>query len=181
MPATAAALTVEKFLALPEEQQFRRELIHGEIVEMGNAKGKHEVLKTRIQRALGRYCDQNPRFEVLSESMFVSTPEDACIPDVSLVRSEWLANADLERHFQGAPVIAVEVISSEPATRIDQKTGIYLDAGALAVWVVYPETRTVTVEYPDSRSRRVHIGQALEEPEIIPGFSLPLERLFEGM
>jgi Uma2 family endonuclease len=38
MPATAAAMTVEQFLALPEEAAFRRELIRGEMAEMRNAR-----------------------------------------------------------------------------------------------------------------------------------------------
>jgi len=181
MPATATALTAEQFLALPEEQQFRRELIHGEIVEMGNARLKHEVLKARVNRALSRYCDQFPAFEVFSETLFVASSEDACIPDVSLVKSDWLGSSDWERQGQGAPLIAVEVVSSEPATRVNQKAEIYLTCGSASVWTVYPETRTVTIEYPDGRSRRLHLGEEIDEPEIIPGFSLRLDSLFEGM
>ena len=48
--------------------------------------------------------------------------------------------------MQGAPMIAVEVVS--PANRpayIDKKTAVYLEEGAAEVWVVYPENRSMAV------------------------------------
>ena len=70
MAAGTATLTVEQFLALPEEQQFRKELLGGEVVEMGNAKAIHEIMKGSLWRPLllmapiiaNTSCSPNPCF-----------------------------------------------------------------------------------------------------------------------
>lgn len=178
MAAATATLTVEQFLALPEEQQFRHELLGGEVVEMGNAKAIHEIIKGLIVQALAVYTVDHPRYFLLSESMFRVTDHDACIPDVSLVDREWLTTVDRELRFPGAPILAVEIVSSESATRVAQKIEIYLNGGAKAVWVVYPERKLVDVHYPGGRSRRLYETDILAEPDFLEGFSLPLKPLF---
>jgi Uma2 family endonuclease len=48
--------------------------------------------------------------------------------------------------FPGAPLLAVEVVSpSNTAKDTQLKVTDYLEAGALEVWLVYPDTRTVYV------------------------------------
>ncbi len=178
MAAGTATLTVEQFLALPEEQQFRCELLGGEVVEMGNAKAIHEIMKGLFVQALAVYAANHPRYFLLSESMFRVTNHDACVPDVSLVESEWLATVNRDLRFPGAPILAVEVVSSESATRVAQKIEIYLNGGAKAVWVVYPERQLLDVHYPGGRSRRLHAEDTLAEPELLEGFALPLKNLF---
>jgi Uma2 family endonuclease len=56
--------------------------------------------------------------------------------------------------MQGAPVIAVEVIS--PANRpehIDKKTAAYLQQGAAEVWVIYPDSPSMVVFHNESWER----------------------------
>ena len=47
--------------------------------------------------------------------------------------------------FQGAPEIAIEVVSSESAARLEDKIELYLSHGSKSVWVVYPKKRVVRV------------------------------------
>lgn len=54
----------------------------------------------------------------------------------------------------------------------------YLAAGALPVWVVYPDTRTVLVYRPDGTATRYGENDVLQEEELFPGFSLSLQDLF---
>ena len=178
MAAGTATLTVEQFLALPEEQQFRRELLGGEVVEMGNAKAIHEIMKGLLSEALAAYIASHRQYFLRSESMFRVTDLDACVPDVSLVEREWLSTVDPEMRFPGAPILAVEVVSSEFATRVAQKIEIFLNGGAKAVWVVYPERRLLDIHYPGGRSRRLHADDTLAEPDLLDGFALPLKSLF---
>ena len=181
MPATTAVMTVEQFLALPEEATFRRELIRGEMVEMGNARSIHETIKGLIAEALAVYASQNKHFFCVSESMFQIGGIDACVPDVALIEREWAFSADPAKRFQGAPAVAVEVVSSESALRVEQKVEIYLSGGSRAVWVIYPEERLLTAHYPGGVSRRLHAPDTLAEPELLPGFSLALSELFKPL
>jgi len=172
------ALTVEQFLDLPEAEQLHKELLGGSMVERGNAKAVHEIMKGLLCEALTLHVARTGTLFVLSESMFRVTANDACIPDISVVRREWLSQVDPERRFPGAPLLAVEIISSESATRIAQKIEIYLHGGAQAVWTLYPERKLMDVHYPGGRSRRLHAADSLTEPDILGDFALPLSKLF---
>lgn len=178
MATGTALLTVEQFLALPEEQQFRKELLGGEVVEMGNAKAIHEIMKGLLCEALTLHVARTGTLFVLSESMFRVTANDACIPDVSVIRRDWLSDVDPDRRFPGAPLLAAEIVSSESATRVAQKIEIYLQGGAQAVWTFYPERKLMDIHYSGGRSRRLYATDTLTEPEILGDFTLPLGKLF---
>ena len=174
-------MTVEQFLALPEEETFHKELIGGEIVEMGNARAKHEIAKANANQILCEFVLQAPEYVVLPESFYGLSAVDGCIPDVSLVRREDLDRVDQTRQFHMAPWIAVEVVSSETAARLQAKVEAFLKNGTKAVWVIYADEKVLLVHHPDGQTRRLRIGDALEDPGILPGFSAPVSRFFRSL
>ncbi len=176
--STATLLTVEQFEQLPDDGT-RYELKDGELVKMANAKAGHERTKFRIERSLMAYILQHPIGEIYSESSFALSPSRVCIPDVSFLRNELAVKADPDRIFQGAPDLAIEVVSeSEIAEDLRQKIEDYLDAGSRAVWAFYPKLRVVAV-YENSSWRESRGDQILEAPEILPGFQARVDRFFE--
>jgi Uma2 family endonuclease len=62
---------------------------------------------------------------------------------------------------------------------LERKIDQYLAAGAIAIWVIYPQRRRVHV-FAGTRTGLV-LGEddCLEFPRLLPGFSLPIRRLFE--
>ena len=78
-----------------------------------------------------------------------------------------------------APDLAVEIISpSETAYSVEVTVAEYLGAGVRLVWLVYPETQVV-IEYSASwQVRRLTKGDVLDGGAVIPGFTMPLARLF---
>ena len=54
----------------------------------------------------------------------------------------------------------------------------YFSAGVSTVWVVDPGRRKVFTYRSPSSFRLLGVGEILEDPEILPGFSLPLSELF---
>ncbi|MEX0711354.1 MAG: Uma2 family endonuclease, partial [Pirellulales bacterium] len=59
------------------------------------------------------------------------------------------------------------------------KVAEYLEAGVLCVCVVDPQRQTARVYSPDLPEQTVAFDQELVFPAILPGFALPLRRLFE--
>jgi Uma2 family endonuclease len=47
------------------------------------------------------------------------------------------------------------------------------------VWVVAPKTRTVTVYLPGGEARVLHENDRLSGGDVVPGFELPVRRIFE--
>jgi Uma2 family endonuclease len=87
---------------------------------------------------------------------------------------------DLDRRIQGAPALAIEVVSpTDLAEELTQKVKQDLATGAKAVWVFYPKTREVQVFRADGGSlvRREH--ETLEDPDILPGLSVDLKSVFD--
>lgn len=57
----------------------------------------------------------------------------------------------------------------------------YLRAGTQAVWLMYPNTRLAYRCIPgklEPEAREAEVGEKFEEPELLPGFSLPLAEIF---
>ena len=64
MGATTTLVTVQEFLALPEPEGQRIELIGGEVVSMSFGHIPHEVVKKNLNKILVVWLAQNPIGEV---------------------------------------------------------------------------------------------------------------------
>ncbi len=182
MPATAL-LTSEQYLALPGEfdqsgNRINDELIGGQIVRMPPPSHRHDRIKNQINNLIYWFLRTTGRrdLECLVETGARVGTHDTFLPDVSLVRRDRFS--DDQRILQGAPDLAIEVVSPDdrPAV-IDSKVEAYLAGGANAVWLVHPETRSVTIRTPDA-TRPLSAGQQIDNP-LLPGFSIAVSEFFE--
>lgn len=58
------------------------------------------------------------------------------------------------------------------------KVDDYLAAGVRLVWVVWPDTRTVTVYAPDSEPFTLTADDTLDGGDVLPGFAAAVAELF---
>jgi Uma2 family endonuclease len=180
MGATTTMVTVQEFLQMAEPDGERMELIGGEVVTMGYGKAPHEIVKSNLLRILVVWLAQNPVGQLFAETMFQLDDYSSLMPDLSVVfpgrvvpgTKDWL---------QGAPEIAVEVVSSETAARLEEKIDLYLAHGGKSVWVVFPQHRAVRIFDTSGLSRKFEQHQMLEDPTVLPGFSTPVSAIFEGI
>ncbi len=179
MGVTTALLTVEQYAQLPEEETIRTELVEGEIVPMGDAKKVHELVKSNANQLLVEYILHNPIGRVLSESMYKLGSREGRIPDVSFLLHKTLARQNGE-FLEGAPDLAFEVVSSETAAFMERKVNLFLAKGCRAVWIAYPIERTFWI-HRAAGSIHLREGQFVEEPDLLPGFRVALERFFDGI
>ena len=102
-------------------------------------------------------------------------------PDAAFLVTERVKATDPDRYVLGGPEIAVEVVSpSESDNDIERKLDLMLGSGCQAVWVVYPESKTVHVFPPDGTSVRRGIGDTLTAPFLAADWSAPVARLVES-
>ncbi len=179
MSAVSTRVTVEEFLALPEDESVRQELINGEVITMARAGQPHEIVKSNFTQELAVYFKAHPIGRALPETAFRLSPHDSPIPDVSIVL-EGRLNPVHTGLISLCPDLAVEVVSSESAAFLQAKVKLYLGHGARAVWVAYPELRLVYV-YDKSGVREVAGEEHLEAPGLLPGFSIPASAFFVGL
>jgi Uma2 family endonuclease len=82
--------------------------------------------------------------------------------------------------WEMVPDLAVEVVSkSNGAEEIVEKVGEYFQTGTRLVWVVYPRARQIYVYTSPTEVRILPESADLDGGEVVPGFSLSLNRLFE--
>ncbi len=179
MGTVKTLLTFEEFEQLPD-QPGKQELVRGELIEMPPAVLKHNRMSHRIYRCMsaaveqahlhGEACDLG---EVFIEMGYLLLGENWLQPDVSVTHASQIEG----KYFEGAPSIAIEVISpANTAKRIDAKTKLYFECGAREVWCFFPKTRQVTVRTPEGM-RTIAAGGILTTP-LLPGLSLSLQEMF---
>ncbi|MGD0132321.1 MAG: Uma2 family endonuclease [Bryobacteraceae bacterium] len=178
MGTTTTLLTVQEFLALPEIEGECLELIGGELVSMPMSGYPHEVTKSNLNRLLTAWSLQNPALRVFCEAAYQLTERNCLIPDISLIASGRLVPGTTGV-FQSAPELAIEVVSSEPAARLERKIRLYLAHGGKSVWAIYPQERVVRIDSA-SGAKKFLDDRPLVDP-VLPGFSIPTSAIFEGV
>jgi len=102
-------------------------------------------------------------------------------PDVSFLKMERVRATKPDDCYIGAPELAVEVVSpSETAEMLSGKINLLLAGGSLAVWAIYSRSREVRVFLPDGTSFKRGVNDVLTAPELLPGWELPVAKLFES-
>ena len=184
MATATAPMTSEQFLALPQQydasgNRIKEELIAGEIVRMANPSQLHDIIKNQICRLLLAFLAAHPELglDTFVEIAYDVSGTDTFAPDVSVVRSARLRQPG-ERIIPRAPEIAIEVVSpSDTYVHIKAKIRAYLSNGSRAVWVAYPEAKSVEVH--TAAGMRELSGEAVIADELLPQFSSPVSAFFE--
>jgi Uma2 family endonuclease len=171
----------EAFEKLPDGDGYHREILEGEVQTLPPPKSGHSNIASNAYEALLALKNQGLGRVYLEAGYRLSQDPATWIqPDVSFLRAERVSRASQDDYFTGAPNLAVEVVSpSESAADIQRKVKLLLGAGAEAVWVVYPKTRTVEVHRPDGTSVSRHMKDTLSAPFLPPDWESPVAKLFE--
>jgi len=174
-------MTAEELLARSSELG-RCELIQGELIKMSPAGGLHGLIGMRLLRHLDQFVQSNKLGELtLAETGFrlETSPDTVRAPDVAFIASDRVAQAKTEKFIPIPPDLAVEVNSpGDTVGEVVSKVQWWLAHGTRAVWVVDPKSQTVTTYHPDGSARVVHRGETLTGGDVLPGFELPLDKLF---
>ncbi len=177
--ATKTLLTWEQFEQLPDDA-MHYELLDGELITLPPPKSGHSTIAHTIRDALSPYVIERGLGRVYVEAGYrLSTDPGTWVqPDVSFLRAERLSSTRQDQYFEGAPDLAVEVISpSESAHDVNRKTRKMLAAGARAVWVVYPETREAHISRNGS-AQALTERDTISEPDLFPGWQFPVAKFF---
>jgi Uma2 family endonuclease len=174
-----ALLTIEQFEELPVHEGIHYELNEGEVISLPETMPRHNMVRDNIAWHIGNFVEQHKLGTVFSVTGYQLSPNTVRIPDVSFVPADRMRDLDLDKRISDAPALAIEVVSpTDLAEELTQKVKQYLAAGAKAVWVFYPKTREVHVFRADGGSFVRLEHETLEDPDILPGFSLDLKSVF---
>jgi Uma2 family endonuclease len=182
MVAVEKLYTVEEFeafIARPENDDRRFELIHGEIVEKPLTTLRGWIVLLAGQ-AIMNYLDTHPIGWALVSADY-TTPNDGKnyrIPDLSFITTDKgpLTN---ESPTPFMPDLAIEVQSPNQSQRLlRDKAAYYLLNGTHLVWIIYTDNPRVEVLKPGQPTRTLGMDDMLEGEDILPGFEIAVKAPF---
>lgn len=180
-----ARVTPEDLLMMPDGDRY--ELINGCLVEQPMSL-KSSWVAGEIAYRLRSYLESHPMGCVFPEGTtyqcFPDDPTRVRKADVSYIHRGRLTDLQFEQgHCRIAPDLAVEVVSPHDShVDVAAKLADYFSAGVPLVWLVEPETRTVTI-YRD-RGTSISLLQASDEltgETLLPGFRCRVTDLFPSL
>ena len=179
-PAPGSA-TEDDVVQIHAHEDRLYELVDGVLVE--KTVGTYEsYLALLIARLLGGHAEEHDLGIALgADGMMRLAPGLVRIPDVAFISWQRLPERRIPRQavWNLAPDLAVEVISKfNTREEMQRKLEDYFAAGVRQVWHVYPATRQVHVFTSADSREELKEPQTLQGGSLLPGFSLPLRRLF---
>jgi Uma2 family endonuclease len=160
----------------------RCELIYGELVMMSPAGAEHGAVTLRIGRFLHEFVDANDLGYVFAaETGFVIErgPDVVRAADVSFVRKARVRGAIPSGYFDGVPDLAVEVVSPGDTRReVAEKVDMWLANGTAVVWVADPKPQTVVIRRVGQKPLKLSAPDEIRDDLLLPGFVLPLAKIF---
>lgn len=181
---TASAITAADLEAMGSEAK-RFELVGGVLREREPKGAEHGEIEVQLMLPLGSYVLRRGLGRVYpSDTHFIlplATGEETVAPDLAFVRTDRLPPSGQRTGFlRLAPDLVVEVVSpSERPAAVAEKVSLYQDAGVPLIWVIRTPPRTVSVYPLGSEPVTLSEGEMLDGRDVVPGFRLPIARLFE--
>ena len=171
---------------LPGETENLYEVVDGqrkELEPMGPFEG---VLASTLSGHLGAFAREHKLGAVVNEMLFVldARRDRQRRPDVAFVSYQRWPETTIARTnaWNAVPDLTVEVVSpTNLAEEIDAKLTDYFTAGVRLAWVIYPDSGRVYVYDSPDRCRVLKRSDELDGGDVLPGFRLPIETLFEAV
>jgi Uma2 family endonuclease len=181
-------LTYEDFLLFPDDDGLRHEIIDGEHYVTAAPNLRHQELVGRLHLTIGTFVEDRPERGRVFLSPFdvVFSFHDIVEPDLVFVAPDQFEILT-DKNIQGTPALVVEVLS--PSTRKrdrELKRALYDRSGVREYWLVDPEQHVVTMHRRAEDGSFPQVARLTAEEldtlstALLPGWSLPLARLFRA-
>jgi Uma2 family endonuclease len=175
-------LTYEDYCLLPNDGK-RYEIIDGELLVTPSPRRAHQKVVGNLFYYLTDFTKENQLGDVyVAPFDVVFSRYDVVEPDILYVSSA-RRSVITEKNVQGAPDLAVEVLSESTAD-IDRtmKLKLYARFGVQEYWIIDPEKCSAEVYRRNQEglelAATLQANDSLTSP-LFPSFSLPLRKLTE--
>ncbi|OHB41903.1 MAG: restriction endonuclease [Planctomycetes bacterium GWB2_41_19] len=172
--------TYEDYLKTPDDKRY--ELIGGDLLVAPSPVPNHQRISRKIEFILEKFVTQNNLGEIFDAPCDVYLDDENVVqPDILFIAHE---RRDIigEKNIQGAPDLAVEIISENSAYRdVVQKKRLYARFGVKEYWIVIPESEEIEVYILKNNTYQLYKiysrGGILESP-MLKGLNIELKEIF---
>jgi Uma2 family endonuclease len=168
-------MTARELLQYSHEP-YRQELVRGILYEMEPPGFEHGLVAHNIGVDLIRHVTEADLGIAMSSEvgfLLASDPDTVRAPDAFFISRERVAIGGIPKgYWRGPPDLAIEVVSPNDRRReVEAKAREWLAAGARAVIVVDPPTRTATIFRSHEDAVVLHGDERVELGDVVPGWS----------
>ncbi|SIO66497.1 Endonuclease, Uma2 family (restriction endonuclease fold) [Singulisphaera sp. GP187] len=174
------SLTLEEFLALPEEEPSL-EFINGRVEAKVSPQKKHGVIESKITESLNRFAE--PTF------LGMAIPELRCtyagrsiVPDVVFLLDAQIGTdeqGEIQNETFVPPDLHVEIISPDQTPRLAREKLVHSTSNGCSLgWLIDPEKKWVDVYRPGQPPETLALDGVLEGEPVLPGYRLPVAEVF---
>jgi Uma2 family endonuclease len=175
-------MTLEEFLALPEEQPAL-EFDDGVVTQKMAPTADHLEIQAFLRNAFNAVAEPKDLGHAFAELRF-QIPGLARVPDVGFYRLSRLKVLPGPRWApdQGVPDIAIEVVSpGQSVTSLIRKCQRYLALGSSIALIVDPDDETVLAFRPGQPVQVLQNDDRIDVDELLPGLTLTVRAVFQGI
>ena len=177
---TQPPMTYDDYLNLPDDESY--ELIGGELYMTPSPKSIHQTILGNVFTLLSNFVRETGAGRALIAPMDVKLTETEVVqPDILFINKE-RTHIIKEAFIAAAPDLTVEIISEGTRDRdtVLKKT-LYYRHGVKEYWLVDPDTNSVTLLTPGSKSYDIHDTFAADEilaSPLLPDFQPQITQFF---
>ena len=179
-------MTMADYLAYPDDDSYQYELVDGVLVRMAGTRPEAGDATRALLFPLAAYVEAHGLGVVtLPDEVYDferrGQSNTGLLPDVGFYYASRAPLVTPHEPRPFAPDLAAEVAGgSQRQADMDAKARRYLRGGTALVWAVWPERRQVDVWHRDDREPLATLdeGDHLDGLDVVPGFTLPVARLF---
>lgn len=183
--ATGLLNLYEFMMTYKKEAPF--EWVNGQRVDAGHLVARQSIWLSEFYWLLRDYRVSGELF-VRLPYLIMAAPDmikTSRLPDalyITRARLEQLAQADPDydvKPLMLVPDLVIDVILSDEID-VEKKVALYLEDGVQAVWVIDPNTQTITIHEQGSQQQTKLSGDnMLSGGNIMAGFEMSVRKLFE--
>ncbi len=181
MATTQHLINADELFFMPN--RGRCELVRGELTMMSPSGFTHGLIVANITYLLEKFNRTKTLGRITgAETGFIicHNPDSVRAPDVAFVNATRFKENRPEGFFDGAPDLAVEVLSpNDRPNEVQKKIQDWLDSGCCAVWIINSASRSVTIHRNNRETSVLNVGDTLSDEDVLPGFSVAVSEIFE--
>ena len=183
MTQIADRLTLQQFLALPEEEPAL-EYDCGEVTQKVSPKGRHSALQLDTASFIDRRIRRRKHGRAFTE-LRASFANMSRVPDIAVYRWDRIpvdVDGNIVDDFFEPPDVAVEIISpGQSVNRLIRRCLTFLRAGVKATDLIDPPDRSIVVMRRDERAVILREGEELDLSDVIPELRLDVKAVFAAL
>ena len=182
--AITQRLTLDEFLALPDEKPALELESDGTVIQKVSPQGQHSRLQFALCERINRFAEPRRLALALPELRTIFAGA-AYVPDVSVFRWERIPrtpDGTVANVFRLPPDIAVEVVSPEQSPNaLVRRCVWYVEHGVERALLVDPGDRSVVRFAAGASPQAQRQDEPLDFGAVLPGFQLTAAELFDSL